>query len=122
MAKASGPITDRARAIAVFQGDDEGCRNGGLLKRAAATGGSCFIRFRSKQSFQKWPSRFWEETLRKQNILSRLLADFLQVEAGIALAARQIVVTVEGVGQRFLQIRAFRLGADADEENRALEA
>ena len=59
---------DLARAIALFQSDDEGDVNGALLKRAAATGGS------------RLP-----------------LPDFLQVEAGIATAARKIVVTADGV-------------------------
>ena len=33
-----------ARAIAAFQGDDEGRSTCRLLKRAAAAGGSCFFR------------------------------------------------------------------------------
>jgi hypothetical protein len=49
------------------------------------------------------------------------LADFLHVEARIALAVRQVVVTAQRVRQGFLQIRAFRLGANANEKNRALE-
>jgi hypothetical protein len=36
-----------AHAIAVFQGEDEGCGACRLLKKAATTGGSCFRRFRS---------------------------------------------------------------------------
>ena len=50
------------------------------------------------------------------------LADFLHVEARIALAVRQIVVTAQRVRQGFLQIRAFCLRANANEKNRALEA